>query len=276
VLGGIVAEIFPEVRGQRVFVADRRHWSVCIVWFCRFRAILGVQDAVHLHFAQWRQVEIIPAEAGLFPETHHHNPLPVLGQEVFGIDDAGVELIAEFVFQCPADHFEGPALVVAFQVLDVLKQEGRRSVSFQVCGRHQRTACPGFHREAVRSAEGILLGNPGNREGLAGKAGQQHIMLRYVFCVDLCDVAFDRAVVAVIGLVGQLGVLVPFAGEYAASADFIESCTQAADACEEVDEGEGLRGGEECTSRARTSIHFRTKDFGFTSPDSQRNTVRGE
>ena len=52
----------------------------------------------------------------------------VLRQEVFGIDHADVELIAEFVLKRPPDDLERSAFVMVLQVLDVLEQKSRRAV----------------------------------------------------------------------------------------------------------------------------------------------------
>ena len=51
-----------------------------------------------------------------------------------GIDNAEVKLIAQVIFECPADNFKRPTFIMTAKVLDVLEQKSSRSVRFQNSG----------------------------------------------------------------------------------------------------------------------------------------------
>ncbi len=64
-------------------------------------------------------------------------------------------------------------------------------------------------------------------------------MVRYIFRFQVADVVPDlMLVVRVICTVCYLGMLVPFAREYALAADSVETAAQAADTRKQVDECE--------------------------------------
>ena len=67
-------------------------------------------------------------EPGVFPEPDHHDPLAVLWYEIGGINNSGVQSIAQLFSQLAPDHFESPTFIMAFEVLHVFQQESRRAV----------------------------------------------------------------------------------------------------------------------------------------------------
>src|SRR5690606_682679 len=79
-----------------------------------------------------------------------------------------------------------------------------------------------------------------NAEGLARKAGKQHVVIRDVLCLDtrdisLKDMAFFVREVCEIRLLGEL---VPLTRENTPSAVTLKGVADATDACEQVDKGE--------------------------------------
>jgi len=88
--------------------------------------------------------------------------------------------------------------------------------------------------EAVLFAEAQFLGDARDAEGLAGKSGAQDVVRGNVRHGHGMNVAV-RAL-AVIGGVGDLGLLVPVGGEDALAARALEGEPEAADAAEEVNE----------------------------------------
>lgn len=91
--------------------------------------------------------------------------------------------------------------------------------------------------EAVLAAEAEFLGDARDAEGLAGEAGAEDVELRDVGHGHVVDVAVRRF--AEVGGVGDLGVLVPVAGEDALGAGALEGDPEPANAAEEVNETEG-------------------------------------
>jgi hypothetical protein len=83
----------------------------------------------------------------------------------------------------------------------------------------------------------LALGDSSEREGLAGEACGEDVVLRNSRDAEFADIGMWGGTVP--GLVGFLGVFVPFAGEEALAAELFEGTAEAADAGKEVDEGEG-------------------------------------
>jgi hypothetical protein len=89
----------------------------------------------------------------------------------------------------------------------------------------------------VGHAEALALGDSGDGEGLAGEAGGEDVVSGNGGDAEIADIGMRGFTVP--GLVGFLRVFVPFAGEEALAAKIFEGAAEAADAGEEVDEGEG-------------------------------------
>jgi hypothetical protein len=89
----------------------------------------------------------------------------------------------------------------------------------------------------VGHAETLALGDSGEREGLAGEAGGEDVVFGNGADAEFADVGVRGFTIP--GLVSFLGELIPFAGEEALAAELFEGAAEAADAGEEVDEGEG-------------------------------------
>lgn len=240
VLRGVVLQIQPEVVGEGVFVL---HFLFLVVEESsfvplqdRFAAVGTVQDVFECVRTLGWQRQRVEIECDRLAEADDENAFAVLRNEVRAIYDAAMDVVAEVVGQGTADNVEGAAFVVRDEVLDVLQQEGARALCLDDA-RHveeQRALC--FAGEAVLLAQRIFLRHAGNRKGLAGKPGQQHVVVGNVGSIYLGDVSGDGMPVAEIFGVGFLRVAVPFAGVHAAPADLLERIAQPADAREQIDE----------------------------------------
>ena len=87
--------------------------------------------------------------------------------------------------------------------------------------------------ESVLAPQTIPLRHAGYREGLAGKAPNQDVMIGNIRSLDLPDV--PRGGVPEVGCVCLLGVLVPIRGEDTFSARRFESQAHSADPAEQID-----------------------------------------
>lgn len=85
---------------------------------------------------------------------------------------------------------------------------------------------------------GCLPGGPRDTERLAWKARQQHVVPRDFLARQLGDVPVDGMFTPEIREVGLLRILVPLASEDTGPSNRIESDSQTADACEQVNEVE--------------------------------------
>jgi hypothetical protein len=93
----------------------------------------------------------------------------------------------------------------------------------------------------MRPPKRVLLGDTRDREGLAGKTGEQNVVLGdavRLFCI-LPYVSREGVIVAEVQVVCLLGIGVPFGREHTVAADALEAEPQATDSREQVDETEG-------------------------------------
>ena len=84
--------------------------------------------------------------------------------------------------------------------------------------------------------EPLLLTGDGKR--LAGEASEADVKIGDIFLVDFGNITIDLGRGVEVGLVGLLGVRVPFAGEHRldlVAERSVESHADAADSCEQVD-----------------------------------------
>jgi hypothetical protein len=128
---------------------------------------------------------------------------------------------------------------VRHQVLDIFEQEGARLIFFDDAADVEEQRALRFVGKAVGTAEGVLFGDAGNREGLAREAGEQQVVGGDVLCVDFGDIAVDAVAAEVVFGIGLLRLAVPFAGEHTLPAEFLEGHADAANAGKQVDECEG-------------------------------------
>ena len=123
------------------------------------------------------------------------------------------------------------------QVLHVLKQKRPRLLIADDARNLEEEGALRLVFEARGAAHRLLFRDAREREGLTGKAREQHVEIGYVGGGDLADVA--RRGLTVVHAVSLLGKLVPLAGEDTASAQFLEGHSDAANACEEIAIGKG-------------------------------------
>ena len=145
-------------------------------------------------------------------------------------DDAVLDRVTEVVLQHVHDCRKRPTLVMAPQVPDILQQKHLGLVVLDDLGNivEERALC--IVEEPVRPAESVLLGNAGQRERLARKAGKKHIMnwnLLWVCRVgpDIADKYVGVVRFSVVGAIGLLSVFVPFGREHSPAADLLNSVT---------------------------------------------------
>lgn len=133
---------------------------------------------------------------------------------------------------------------MALQIRDVLEQKGSRPVMVDDLGDLEEQVALILTGKAVRTAERVLLRDACEREGLARKARQQHIMTRDLTRVLALgtNVTGEHVIHAAVRKVREIGLLrpaVPLAGEHALAADCLEPQPHAANTGEQVDEAEG-------------------------------------
>src|SRR3546814_5413632 len=72
------------------------------------------------------------------------------------------------IFQFVAEHIhdgrEGPSAIMAFKILDIFKDERRRSMMGDDLGRVEEKRALRIAQESVGSTERIFLGHPGDRK----------------------------------------------------------------------------------------------------------------
>ena len=73
------------------------------------------------------------------------------------INDPGFQRVAQFVRQSPADHFKCAALIMAFEVLDVLQQKGLRPVMHQDPQHVKKQRTLRFVKKPMQPPERILF-----------------------------------------------------------------------------------------------------------------------
>src|SRR3546814_19391679 len=78
------------------------------------------------------------------------------------------------IFQFVAEHIhdgrEGPSAIMAFKILDIFKDERRRSMMGDDLGRVEEKRALRIAQESVGSTERLFLGHPGHRKRLTRTA----------------------------------------------------------------------------------------------------------
>jgi len=165
----------------------------------------------------------------------------VLGDDALGVDDLVIDGVAERFGEGAVDDLEGLAAVVALEVLDVLEDERGGAVEVENIGDGEEEVALLHVLEAVLAAEAQLLRHARDAERLAGEAAAEDVVRGDFSDGDTVDVAV-RAL-AEIGLVGLLAEFVVVGGEDAPPSHFLEGDAEAADAAEEIDEGQRISHG---------------------------------
>lgn len=254
---GVALQVTPELVAQGVFAIDLSlgvvEEAVAVPCQFGFAAVCLVQDFGHGSPALGGQWLGAPVEADLvgLPEADDHDAFAMLRYEVGAVDDAGVDVVAEIVERA-LDDVEGAALVVRHQIFDVFEQEGAWLFFLDDAADVKEQRALRLVGKSVGAAEGVLFGNAGNREGLAGKAAEQDIVVGDVGSIDFGNVAVGGVAAWKVLDVGLLRVGVPFAGEHALTAEFLKGHADAADAGEQVDEAESGVVGQRQFERQQT------------------------
>ena len=151
VLGGIGLKIGPEFVGEDVFWIDlcfgsRRKYSVG-----DFRTVLGMEDA-RKPWVLLGKAQVVERESRVLAETGDEDALPMLWDEMPGVDDFGLDLVAQVLAQGLHDDPESVPLVMRNEVLDVLEEEGLGFLLVDDPGDVEEQCPLGFAFEAMRAA----------------------------------------------------------------------------------------------------------------------------
>jgi hypothetical protein len=191
------------------------------------------------------------------------------GKKVAAVDDfrivraviGGVRHVVAQLVQSFHNDAKRFAAVVALEVFDVFQHENRRAARVKDPHHVEKQRPLGIAGKTVGAAEGVFLGNARQREGLAGKAGQQHVMLRHVLANmfgrllvvdprpvaerDIANILIKtvfRRIAVVVSLIGAHRMFIPFAGENALAADGFKSAPDPANTGEKIDKAKGIMG----------------------------------
>lgn len=132
------------------------------------------------------------------------------------------------------NHCKCAALIMAFEVLDVLQHEcGGLMVVEYLCDGEKEIALL-LIIEPMFPAETVFLGYPSETEWLTWKTTAQNIVGRHVS--DGNSVNITMGFFAEIRRVRYLRMFIPIGGEHALASDFFESDAKATNTTEEIDE----------------------------------------
>ena len=121
ILRGIALQIIPELVREDILWVDLCFGADGEWLFRDFRSVLRVKDRTEF-VIRFRKFQLAPAKTGRFAKANDENPLAMLRQEMFGVDDFIVNFISKFVLQSLADDFEGFAFAMAQKVLHIRAQ----------------------------------------------------------------------------------------------------------------------------------------------------------
>src|SRR3546814_6443193 len=109
-------------------------------------------------------------------ETDDEDALTLLRHPRLGADHPCLDMIFQFVAEHIHDGREGPSAIMAFKILDIFKDERRRSMMGDDLGRVEEKRALRIAQESVGSTERIFLGHPGDRKRLTGEPGPYSVM----------------------------------------------------------------------------------------------------
>ncbi len=157
---------------------------------------------------------------------------------------------------------------MALEVLHILQHEKRRFFGGEDARHIKKQRALGFTFKTVRATQRILLTDAGQRKGLTGKAGQQHLMVgnRLIDMLinrllirqtgrlgnqpDITVELMPGGIAVVIGFIGAHRFFIPLAGEYALATNLLKAAANSPDAGKQIDK---------LTARAR---HFFPREYG--------------
>jgi hypothetical protein len=182
-------------------------------------------------------LHVVKAESIRLPEADDEDPLSVLRDPRFGIDDFPPDLVPQLIRENVVDNAERSTLIVVEQVLYVLEYKGLRLVMADYASYLVKQRPLGLAGKPVWAVESVLFRHPGNRKWLTGESRQENIMIRNRPGLDASNVTGDHVrIVGKVGPVGLLRIPIPFAGEDTLSPDLLKPSPQAADAGKKINE----------------------------------------
>lgn len=232
---GVGLKIGPEFIRERVF----RRGTSSTAFRNRIRVVGSLARLMQNGFESRRILRPgnrIPIKVSRIGESNDEDPLTMLRHQAGGVDHAKTHVIAEFLRQRFQNHGEGFSLVVSLEMPNVFEEKSARALLGEDSSDVEKQRALGLVGETVAASEAILFAHTGKAERLAGKAGDEDVVIGNVRCVDFRDVPGDSVIIKIVSLVSLVCKPVPFAGENATPAGCLESSARPADAGEEVDE----------------------------------------
>src|SRR5665213_1972404 len=161
-----------------------------------------------------RQRHGVPVELRGLAEAHNQNSFAMLRDEVSAVDNPDRNAVAKLIFENVPDYRKSVPAIVREQVLDIFEKERAGPLAGEDSGDIEEKRALRLAFEAMRPAKCILLGYAGEAERLAGKPGQQNVVVRNLAGRDFGDIARYRVlVIGKVRAVRPVAVGVPFAGE---------------------------------------------------------------
>ena len=236
---GVNLQVTPEMVRQGILAGYLCGRPMREVFFRLFRSVFRMENSTKPRpGSSIRYDEIIKAEIVRLSETGNEDPLPMLRNEALCINYPTVDLVAQLVFECAANHPEGAPLVVAEKILHVLKQERLWPMMFNYSSNIEEQSALRVTMKSMTVAQRILLRHPCKREWLTGEPRQHHIVDRYGVRRDCPNIAGNFVVADVVGQISLHTVLVPLRGKNTLSTNFLEASPETSDPCEKINEAE--------------------------------------
>ena len=153
--------------------------------------------------------ELEPGTVYVVSECYNVDTFPVLRHSVIlAVQDLVQRRIAH-ILESVDNHIKGPSFVMNRETLDVLTEDDLWSVEIADSDNIEEQGSAGHALIVVFKS----LLPAGDREGLTRKSSKAYVKVWDILLVNLGDVAVDLGGGVEVGLVGLLGILVPFAGE---------------------------------------------------------------
>ena len=229
----VFLQIQPEIRGQRVFRINLRFENI-------------PDDGLNLgHLIVKTKINI--RTKSLRIKADDQNAFAMLRRKVLSVAHLVENAVAE-LFQRFPDHPEGFAAVMRAEILDIFQHKGRRPLRLDNSADVEKERALSLILKSGCTTQRLLLGNACNGKRLARESRYQHIVIGDGGGIDFCNIAFWQ--LAEILCIGLLTELIPFIGINAFSSRPGISNAHAADAGEEINEGEcravvaGCRAGQ--------------------------------
>ncbi len=251
----VVLEILPKVIRQRILLGR-----------------IGIKDAGELRprRGKFREFKRPPV-----PEADEKNPFTMLRDDLTSIDDFKVNSVAQNLRQGVVDYLKSPALVVPPEIFDVFKNECGGPVMFEYLRDFKEQVALFLVIKPMLPSKAQFLGDSRDAEWLAWKPAAEYFVPGYVGNSHSVDVSVG--LLPEIGLIRDLGILVPIRRENTFATRPLKSYPETTDTAEEINEPKLLRrishtheDGWLLAQKQRVCFHGRR--FGLFRFDSHYNS----